>query len=125
MAEDYNDNLHKGATGRLYRYGRELRHSGTKEEKLLWEHLRGRKLGGLKFRRQHPFDKFMADFYCHEKKLIIELDGTVHDEKMNSQYDEARTYQLAGLGIKVIRLRNYEVQLHIEFVLMKILEKAG
>jgi very-short-patch-repair endonuclease len=67
----------------------------------------------------------MADFYCHEKKLIIELDGTVHDEKMNSQYDEARTYQLAGLGIKVIRLRNYEVQLHIEFVLMKILEKAG
>jgi very-short-patch-repair endonuclease len=125
MAEDYNDNLHKGAAGKLYQYGRELRLSATKAEKILWEYLRGRKLNGLKFRRQHPLDKFIADFYCHEKKLAVELDGAVHNDKMTAQYDEARTYELAGSGIQVIRFRNYEVEKNIEFVLMKIKEATG
>src|SRR5258706_10402671 len=106
MSEEYNDNLHKGAIGKLYQYGRELRQSSTKPEKILWDCLRNRKLDGLKFRRQHPLDKFIADFYCHEKKLVVELDGAVHDEKANADYDEARTYELAGSGIKVIRFRN-------------------
>ena len=92
MTEEYNDNLHKGAIGKLYQYGRELRQSSTKAEKILWEYLRNRNLDGMKFRRQHPIDKFIADFYCHEKKLVVELDGAVHDDKMNAQYDEARTY---------------------------------
>jgi len=122
MTEDYNDNLHKGAIGKLYQYGKELRRSSTKAEKILWEYLRDRKLDGLKFRRQHPLDKFIADFYCHEKKLVVELDGAVHDDKMNAQYDEARTYELAGSGISVIRFRNYEVEKDIETVLMKIRE---
>jgi very-short-patch-repair endonuclease len=75
---------------------------------------------GLKFRRQHPIDKFIADFYCHEKKLVVELDGAVHDDKMNAQYDEARTYELKGSGIKVIRFRNSEVENNISFVLNEI-----
>jgi len=120
MSEEYNDNLHKGAIGKLYQYGRELRQSSTKAEKILWEYLRNRKLDGLKFRRQHPVDKFIADFYCHEKKLVIELDGAVHDDKMNAQYDEARTYELKGSGIKVIRFRNSEVESNISFVLKEI-----
>jgi len=120
MAEDYNDNLHKGAIGKLYEYGRELRHSATKAEKILWEYLRNRNLDGLKFRRQHPIDKFIADFYCHEKKLVVELDGAVHDDKMNAQYDEARTYELKGSGIIVIRFRNSEVENNISFVLNEI-----
>ena len=120
MSVEYNDNLHKRATGKLYQYGRELRQSLTKAEKILWEYLRNRKLDGFKFRRQHPVDKFIADFYCHEKKLVIELDGSVHDEKMNAQYDEARSYELKGSGIMVIRFRNSEVENNISFVLNEI-----
>ncbi len=120
MTEDYNDNLHKGAIGKLYQYGRELRQSSTKAEKILWKYLRNRKLDGLKFRRQHPIDKFIADFYCHEEKLVVELDGAVHDDVMNAQYDKARTYELKGSGITVIRFRNSEVENNISFVLNEI-----
>ncbi|MBL7748987.1 MAG: DUF559 domain-containing protein [Chitinophagaceae bacterium] len=125
MAEEYNDNLHKGAIGKLYQYGRELRQSSTKAEKILWEYLRNRKLDGLKFRRQHPIDKFIADFYCHEKKLVIELDGAVHDDKMNAHYDAARTYELKVSGITVIRFRNSEVENCISFVLSEIRKATG
>lgn len=126
MSEEYNDNLHKGAIGKLYQYGRELRQSSTKAEKILWEYLRNRNLDGLKFRRQHPIEKFIADFYCHEKKLVVELDGAAHDDKMNAQYDEARTYELKGSGITVIRFRNSEVENNISSVLneiRKVIEK--
>jgi very-short-patch-repair endonuclease len=124
MADSYNDNLHKGASGKLFEYSRELRQTSTKAEKLLWEELRGKKLKGFKFRRQHPLDKYVADFYCHEKKLVIELDGTVHDEKENKEYDQARTIELAGLKINVLRFRNDEVENDIDKVLKKIIQKA-
>ncbi len=71
--------------------------------------MRDRKLGGLKFRRQHPLLKFIADFYCHEKKLVIELGGSMHDEKELAGYDKYTTFELEGSGIKVIRFRNDEV----------------
>jgi len=122
MPESYNDNLHKEAIGKLYQYGRELRKAATPAERLLWDHLRNRKLNGLKFRRQHPIDKFVVDFYCHEKKLVIELDGDVHDIKVNKEYDEARTAMLAGLDIYVLRFKNEEVIDKIEIVLKKITE---
>lgn len=125
MAESYNDNLHKGAVGKLYEYGRELRQSTTEAEKILWEHLRNRKLKGLKFRRQHPIDKFVADFYCHEKNLIIELDGGVHDVKENKEYDANRTFMLNEIDITVIRFRNEEVINEIEEVLQKIVSMTS
>lgn len=124
MTESYNDNLHQDAVGKLYQYGRELRKESTAAEKLLWNHLRNRKLNGLKFRRQHPIDKFVVDFYCHEKKLVIELDGGVHDIKENKEYDEARTSMLAGLGIYVIRVRNEEVIDNEKIVLKRIIDAA-
>ena len=71
MTESYNDNLHKAADGKLYEYARDLRKNETSAEDLLWRNLRNRKLNGFKFRRQHPLDKFIVDFYCHEKKLAI------------------------------------------------------
>jgi len=122
MPESYNDNLHKEAIGKLYQYGRELRQESTEAEKLLWEELRNRKLKGLKFRRQHPIDTFVLDFYCHERKLAIELDGSIHDGKLNKEYDEARTAMLGGLGIYTLRFRNDEVINNIESVLRKINE---
>ena len=120
MEEEYNDNLHKGAIGKLYQYGRELRQTSTKAEKILWECLRDRKLGGLKFRRQHPMLKFIADFYCHEKKLVVELDGTIHDEKEIAEYDKYRTFELEGSGINVVRFRNEEVENNINYVVNEI-----
>ena len=125
MAESYNDNLHKEAMGKLYQYGRELRKESTDAEKLLWTELRNRKLKGLKFRRQHPLDKFIVDFYCNEKKLVVELDGAVHDEKNNKDYDEASTAMLAGLNVLVLRFRNEEVINNMKDVLKKISEATG
>jgi len=122
MPESYNDNLHNGAIGKLYQYGRELRQESTEVEKLLWTELRNKKLNGLKFRRQHPVDKFVLDFYCHERKLAIELDGSIHDVKVNKDYDEARTAMLGELGIYVLRFRNDEVVNNIKSVLQQISE---
>ncbi len=124
MPESYNDNLHKEAIGKLYQYGRELRQELTKAEKLLWAELRNRKLNGLKFRRQHPLDKFIVDFYCNEKKLVVELDGGVHNEKINKEYDEARTAMLAGLNIIVLRFKNEDVTNNLKEVLKKISDTA-
>ncbi len=124
MPESYNDNLHKEAIGKLYQYGRELRQELTKAEKLLWAELRNRKLNGLKFRRQHPLDKFIVDFYCNEKKLVVELDGAVHNEKINKEYDEARTALLAGLNIIVLRFKNEDVTNNLKEVLKKISDTA-
>ena len=124
MPESYNDNLHKEAVGKLYQFGRELRKELTEAEKLLWEELRNRKLNGLKFRRQHPLDKFIVDFYCNEKKLVVELDGGVHNEKINKEYDEARTAMLAGLNVIVLRFKNEEVTKDLKEVLKKISDAA-
>lgn len=120
MTESYNDNLHKEAIGILYQYARDLRQEPTAAEKLLWNAIRNRKLNNLKFRRQHPLDKFIVDFYCNEKKLVVELDGGVHDVKRNKEYDEARSAMLAGLNIIVLRFRNEEVINNMTEVLKKI-----
>ena len=96
---------------------RQLRKNLTFEEKLLWQKLRGRKFFGLKFLRQHPIvydlinDKplfFVPDFYCAEKKLIIEVDGKIHD--FQKDYDERRTEILTNMGLKVIRFKNEEIR---------------
>lgn len=76
---DYKDNLTWAAKPDIFSKAKELRKSMTIAEKILWKHLRNNKLNGLKFRRQHPLDIFIADFYCHPKRLIIELDGGIHD----------------------------------------------
>ena len=120
MTESYNDNLHKEAIGKLYQFGKESRQQSTEAEKLLWTELRNKKINGLKFRRQHPIDKFIVDFYCHEKKLAIELDGGVHDKKVNKEYDEARTAMLAGLNVIVLRFKNEDVINNMKDVLEKI-----
>ena len=85
----------------------------TREETLLWQALRNRRLDGYKFRRQHPIQyveengwrsSFIADFYCAEKRLIVELDGAAHYDR--EDYDEMRTQILAQLGYRIIRIRN-------------------
>ncbi|MFN8348253.1 MAG: endonuclease domain-containing protein [Spirosomataceae bacterium] len=99
-----------------------LRKSQTEAERILWEQLRGRKLNNLKFRRQHSIYLFIADFYCHELKLVIELDGSIHHLKEVAQYDEYREKLIQEFGLKVLRFSNDEVLKDLESVLHKIIE---
>src|SRR5258706_6976758 len=77
---------------------RELRQTMTEAEHLLWEQLRGGRLGGLKFRRQQVIDGFIVDFYCHRAGLVVEVDGAIHQQQQ--QYDLERDQVLSGRGLK-------------------------
>ena len=79
-----------------------LRKNETKSEKILWELLRKRKCSGYKFRRQQPVGRYITDFMCFEKKLIIEVDGKIHDDTKG--YDEAKDLYLKSAGFKVMRI---------------------
>ena len=83
----------------------------------MWQLLRDRKLCGLKFRRQYPFGSYVLDFYCHEEKLGIELDGGQHNEDEQASRDKKRTLFLEGKGIKIIRFWNHEILQETEHVL--------
>ncbi len=91
----------------------------TDAEKLLWKHLRGKKLDGAYFRRQHQVGKYFADFVCIEHKLIIELDGGQHATQQS--YDKTRDNFIKEQGFIVLRFWNNEVMENIEAVAMKIL----
>jgi len=102
---------------KIRKHSQELRHNMTESEKLLWKELRNRKLSGYKFLRQHPilyngnlirFNYFVADFYCSEKKVVIELDGPVHDT--SEEYDHFRDSELQQIGFHILRIRNKELQ---------------
>jgi very-short-patch-repair endonuclease len=110
----------------IKKQAQELRNNLTESEKLLWKELRGRKLSGLKFLRQHlilykgnliRYNYFIADFYCYEKKAVIELDGPVHDT--TEEYDQYRDSELQELGIHILRIRNEEIE-NMKEVLNKI-----
>ena len=118
--ETRNDNLHKGANPKLYEYARELRQRTTIAENLLWQQLRDKKLNGLKFRRQHAISKFIADFYCHEKKLVIEVDGSVHEIAEVKENDAAKEGWFTELGLKVIRFTNEQIVTEMHKVLKEI-----
>lgn len=112
--------MHHAATPEIFRNAEALRNQMTEAERVLWEALRERRLDGLKFRRQHPANKFVLDFYCHQAKLAIELDGQYHEDKAQQFYDADRTINLDELGIKVIRFQNEEVLENLDEVLVKI-----
>lgn len=113
------------ATERIFKNAKELRRNQTPAEELLWKILRSHKLDGLKFRRQHPVSWFIADFYCHELKLIIELDGGVHELEEVKAYDIRREKKLRSLGLTVIRFKNEQVYTEPEVILNSVLELRG
>ena len=94
-----------------------LRNNATPHEKILWEHLKGRKLENRKFRRQHSVGHYILDFYCPEEMLCIELDGKHHLSKANRLRDQLRDDTLHDLRIKVLRFQNDEIIFSIEKVL--------
>lgn len=105
-------------------FARELRKSQTPAEKIVWEQLRARRLLGFKFLRQHPVllpsisekrEFYIADFYCAEKKLVIEIDGSIH--MLQGDYDEARDYLMNDMGLTVVRIKNKDVLNDIQKVI--------
>jgi adenine-specific DNA-methyltransferase len=86
-----------------------------KSERFLWKHIRDRQWAGLKFRRQHPIGRYVADFCCEEEKLVVELDGGQHAN--NIDRDEQRTQYIEKYGYRVVRYWNSEVLSNIESVL--------
>lgn len=105
---------------------RHLRRKETAPEELLWSHLRNRRFGGFKFRRQVPLDHYVADFLCVEAKLIVEIDGPSHDARRTA--DAARTEALGAMGHLVLRFTNEDVLANIDGVLDEIfhtLEQRG
>ncbi len=105
------------STPKIKRRAGELRKEPTPAERKLWAYLRGDKLGA-NFRRQHAVGKYIPDFVCIEKKLIVELDGSQHLQQ--EEYDEERTKYLNSLGYKVIRCWNKDVMKNIEGVILAI-----
>lgn len=99
---------------------RKLRQPLTPAEDKLWQAVRNRKLGGAKFRRQHPISWFIVDFYCHEHKLVVEVDGDIHLLPDLKERDEYRQEQLEALGLQVVRFTNEEVLGELTMVLHKI-----
>ena len=85
----------------------DLRRNATVHEQILWNYLRARRMLGLKFRRQHPIGPFIVDFICLSKKIIIEVDGPVHDSQ--TAYDQDRDRWLRSQGFLVLRVKNVEL----------------
>ena len=104
---------------KLFSRRKDLRNNATPQEVLLWSKLKNSQLG-FKFRRQQSIGGYIADFYCPEKKLIIEIDGSQHFQKDNQEYDSIRTTFFEGLGLYVVRFSNNEINTNIEGVILKI-----
>ncbi|HEX4961249.1 MAG TPA: endonuclease domain-containing protein [Thermoanaerobaculia bacterium] len=102
-----------------------LRETPTSAEKVMWTILRDRRLGRIKFRRQAPIGIYVADFYSHSLKLVVELDGEVHDNPRQAAHDENRDFYLRSLGCTVLRFPNREVFENRDAVLTQILEVAA
>ena len=105
-----------GAGDLIFKNAAALRNTMTPAEMLLWSHLKGNQLG-TKFQRQHPLGIYIADFYCHQHKLIVELDGSIHHKAEVAINDRERQISLEADGIKVIRFKNEDVFTQLEKVL--------
>jgi very-short-patch-repair endonuclease len=98
-----------GASPIIFEMAKRLRNNMTLAEKLLWGKLSDNKLNKFRFKAQHPIHNFIADFYCHPLKLVIELDGGIHELPENKEYDVNRGYAMREFGIEVVRFKNEEV----------------
>ncbi|OWK38161.1 endonuclease domain-containing protein [Fimbriiglobus ruber] len=99
-------------------FSRQLRRDRTPAERLLWSHLRGRRLGGFRFRRQQIIEGYIADFYCAETGLVIELDGPIHEQQ--AEADGHRDAVLANHKLTILRVKNERVLNDVAGVLAEI-----
>lgn len=99
----------------LKKFAKELRKNSTLGEILLWKEISRRKLG-VQFHRQVPVHEYIMDFYCHELKMAIEVDGASHDNPVQKEKDLIRDYNLEQLGITIIRIDDFDVKRNLDSV---------
>jgi len=120
MSISDNVSMFYNAKPHIFEKAKALRNNMTNSELTLWEKLKGKQMLGLRFRPQHPIDIFIADFYCHPIKLVIEIDGGIHKTTEQKEYDIGRTAELNYWGIEVIRFTNEEIENDIDQVIKGI-----
>ncbi len=113
--------IHRDIPQRHRTFARSMRRDSTKAENVLWQTLRNRQLGGLKFKRQAPLDGYILDFVCFEARLIVEVDGGQHGQ---SQHDVARDRHFAAQGFLTMRMWNDEVLGNLDGICLTILHEA-
>ncbi len=101
--------MYFGTTPAIFKLAKELRKNETESEKILWTKLNKTQMMGLQFRRQHPINMFVADFYCAKIKLVIEVDGDIHELLEYHEHDIGRSDILNEFGITVIRFSNDKI----------------
>ena len=99
---------------------RECRKNPTEAERILWQALRQHRAGELRFYRQRPILRYIADFYCHAARLVIEVDGGIHDDPEQRAYDEERNKVFTAMRLRVLRFSNESVLTDMEGVLQEI-----
>ncbi|MCA9305853.1 MAG: DUF559 domain-containing protein [Phycisphaerales bacterium] len=104
---------------------RSLRAQMARPEAVLWNHLRAKRLAGLRFRRQHPMGPFIADFYCHQASMVVEVDGAAHAGSESRQHDASRDAWMRDRGVEVLRVPAAEVSRDVQKVLGVILAHAS
>ncbi len=104
-----------------FQRAKELRKQLTDAEVILWNRLK-QNLLGCKFRRQHPLAGYIADFYCHQHRLVIEVDGSIHNRPDRKEYDQERDAELRSLKLTILRFTNHEV-LHNTDQVIKTISK--
>jgi very-short-patch-repair endonuclease len=112
--------MYFGATPAIFKLAKELRKDETEAEKILWSKLNKNQILGLHFRRQHPINLFIADFYCPKIKLIIEVDGGIHDITEHQEHDLERSNILIDFGITIVRFTNEQITNEIDYTIQKI-----
>ena len=115
-----SDDMWKGASPQIFSNAKKLRENLTEAEEKLWLAVKNIQIEGYKFRRQHPLTIYIADFYCHALKLVIEIDGGYHLEEEQRVLDKKRTNDIEFQGFKVMRFTNEEIMLKFPEVIDKI-----
>jgi cyclase len=113
------DGLFAGAHPLIFENAKHLRKNMTDAERLLWYYLK-EGVDGFKFRRQHPLGVYIVDFYCHKGRLVIEIDGSIHNVVNVKENDAVRQQWLEEVGFIVLRFTNKEVLENVHVVLQKI-----
>lgn len=111
--------MFEGALHIVFENAKQLRNTMTDAETVLWMQVRNG-ISGCKFRRQHPIGPFIADFYCHKAKLVVEIDGTIHKLSEVKQADEDKEDFLVQNGYSLLRFSNKQVMTSIEYILQAI-----
>ncbi|HLG39319.1 MAG TPA: endonuclease domain-containing protein [Chitinophagaceae bacterium] len=116
--------MFEGASHLVFANAKHLRRHMTEAEKILWTYLKAG-ISGCKIRRQHPIGLYIADFYCYKAKLIIEVDGSIHNKPEIMEADESRQKELVQMGYTVIRFNIQKIMTGVEEVLKDITDKIS